>query len=73
LTVVQREDYSDIEKKATNYAKVMTDLDKEWLFTQKPIPANTISKMTLVEPITPKIVMNTNGVGKPSRKVNMGG
>ena len=74
LTVVQREDYSDIEKKATNYAKVMTDLDKEWLFAQKPVPpvpANTISKMTLVEPIQPKIVMNTSGIGKPSRKVNM--
>jgi len=29
LTVVQREDYSDIEKKVTNYQKVMTDLDKK--------------------------------------------
>jgi glycosyl transferase family 25 len=28
LTVVQREDYSDIEKKVINYQKVMTDLDK---------------------------------------------
>ena len=31
LTVAQREDYSDIEKKLTNYAMVMTDLDKPWL------------------------------------------
>ena len=31
LTVVQRVDYSDIEKKMTNYRKVMTDLDKEYL------------------------------------------
>jgi hypothetical protein len=31
LTVVQREDYSDIEKKCTNYAHLMTDLDKPWL------------------------------------------
>lgn len=75
LTVVQREDYSDIEKKATNYSKMMTDLDKEWLFTQKSVPqvhANTISKMTLVEPIKPKIVMNTNGIGKPSQNIHMG-
>jgi GR25 family glycosyltransferase involved in LPS biosynthesis len=28
LTVVQREDYSDIEKRFTNYAALMTDLDK---------------------------------------------
>jgi glycosyl transferase family 25 len=28
VTVVQREDYSDIEKKVTNYSKPMLDLDK---------------------------------------------
>jgi len=28
LTVVQRPDYSDIEKRATNYTRAMTDLDK---------------------------------------------
>lgn len=32
LTVVQREDYSDIEKRRTNYKKAMTDLDKESYF-----------------------------------------
>ena len=32
LTVVQREGYSDIEKKHTNYKTMMTDLDKSWLF-----------------------------------------
>ena len=31
-TVVQREDYSDIEKKHTNYQNLMTDLDKEEMF-----------------------------------------
>jgi glycosyl transferase family 25 len=31
LTVTQREDYSDIEKKNINYTKVMTDLDKEYI------------------------------------------
>lgn len=29
LSVTQREDYSDIEKRPTNYSKVMLDLDKE--------------------------------------------
>jgi len=32
LTVVQREDYSDIEKRPTNYSRLMLDLDKEYLF-----------------------------------------
>lgn len=31
-TVVQREDYSDIEKKVTNYTKIMQDLDKKEMF-----------------------------------------
>jgi GR25 family glycosyltransferase involved in LPS biosynthesis len=31
-TVVQREDYSDIENKVTNYEAVMLDLDKKALF-----------------------------------------
>jgi glycosyl transferase family 25 len=31
-TVVQRPDYSDIEKKHTNYHNLMTDLDKEEMF-----------------------------------------
>ena len=34
LTVVQREDYSDIEKKGTNYQHLMTDLNKEWYTKQ---------------------------------------
>lgn len=31
LTVTQIENYSDIEKKKTNYTSLMTDLDKVWL------------------------------------------
>jgi hypothetical protein len=31
-TVVQREDYSDIEKRVTNYEKHMQDLDKAEMF-----------------------------------------
>jgi len=34
LSVIQREDYSDIEKRRTNYAKTMVDLDKQDLFRQ---------------------------------------
>lgn len=30
LTVTQKEDYSDIEKKTTNYTRVMIDLEKVW-------------------------------------------
>jgi glycosyl transferase family 25 len=32
LSVTQREDYSDIEKRHTNYTRVMIDLEKEWMF-----------------------------------------
>jgi glycosyl transferase family 25 len=35
LTVTQREDYSDIEKKTVNYSRVMTSLNKEFL-TNRP-------------------------------------
>ena len=45
LTVTQREDYSDIEKRPTNYTRVMTDLNKEWLLKQQ---TNNI-KMTYTE------------------------
>jgi glycosyl transferase family 25 len=38
LTVTQREDYSDIEKRHTNYTRVMVDLDKEWMFKRQPEP-----------------------------------
>ena len=34
LTVTQREDYSDIEKRPTNYTRAMTDLTKESLISQ---------------------------------------
>ena len=32
LTVVQKEDYSDIQKRTTNYTGMMLDLNKEYLF-----------------------------------------
>ena len=37
LTVVQREDYSDIEKKVINYQKSMTDLDKKEIIKRMKI------------------------------------
>lgn len=37
LTVVQMEGYSDIECRTTNYAKLMTDLDKPWLIERQKI------------------------------------
>jgi GR25 family glycosyltransferase involved in LPS biosynthesis len=43
LTVTQREDYSDIEKRATNYTRVMTDLDKRAFFN-----AQMAQKMNLL-------------------------
>jgi glycosyl transferase family 25 len=49
LTVIQREDYSDIEQKRTNYGQMMVDLDKAHMFPQSaavpsanvvPLPPN---------------------------------
>jgi len=37
LSVVQREDYSDIEHKTTNYSRLMLDLDKPHLFKTSTI------------------------------------
>jgi len=45
LSVTQREDYSDIEKRHTNYTRVMIDLDKEWMFKQQPQPQHNESKI----------------------------
>jgi len=46
LTVIQREDYSDIEKRHTNYTNVMIDLDKEWMFKSRP-QTNNLKQMFL--------------------------
>jgi len=43
LTVIQRQDYSDIERKVTNYASLMTDLSKDKLLNQ----LNRFRKMQL--------------------------
>ena len=49
LSVTQREDYSDIEKRPTNYSRVMTDLNKEWLVQPKQ---NTRMDYTQKSPIS---------------------
>ena len=33
-TVIQYENYSDIEEKQTDYKYLMLDMDKEWYFAQ---------------------------------------
>ena len=70
LTVTQREDYSDIEKRATNYANVMTDLDKEWFYKKQQPQSNQISQLNIMsEPIKNSIKMKTGS--KPSMSINM--
>ena len=55
LTVTQREDYSDIEKRHTNYTRVMVDLDKEWMFkSQSRIPNSQMS------PVSPRTSQQLN-------------
>jgi len=75
LTVTQREDYSDIEKRATNYTNVMTDLDKESFFKQQQailnMSSNKITQLNITsEPIKSNIKLNSE-VKKPSMKINM--
>jgi len=56
LSVVQREDYSDIEKRTTNYKDIMLDLDKPWLMQ------NAYLQQLLSMP---------NEIKKPSQKISM--
>jgi cell fate (sporulation/competence/biofilm development) regulator YmcA (YheA/YmcA/DUF963 family) len=69
--VTQREDYSDIEKRATNYTKVMTDLDKEWFFKKQQSQTNHLSQLNITnEPIKSSVKMGTESK-KPSTKITM--
>ena len=47
-TVVQRDDYSDIEKKKTTYANLMLDLDKKKWHAAAAAAAGTTSKKKLI-------------------------
>ena len=46
LTVIQRDDYSDIEKRNTNYSKLMLDLDKKALTSKAAISGVSLLKMS---------------------------
>ena len=75
LTVTQREDYSDIEKRPTNYTNAMIDLDKEEFFKRQQailnMSCNKITKLNMTtEPIKSNIKMNSE-LKKPSMKINM--
>ena len=50
VTVVQRDDYSDIEQRRTNYGKMMVDLDKHYLFQ----PKKMYMQMPMNMPMPPK-------------------
>ena len=57
LTVTQREDYSDIEKRQTNYTRAMLDLDKkEFIRWQKEQMAKAAAKQNF----TPMKITNIN-------------
>ena len=78
LTVTQREDDSDIEKRPTNYTMVMTDLDKEWMFTNQMnsimpnnIMPNNIIPNTVISNNQTYNIQNSIVQNKPSRKINM--
>lgn len=58
LTVTQREDYSDIEKKQTNYTKVMTSLNKDWLFKPQPQLHNNVATESMKQFAPSKIKLN---------------
>ena len=71
LTVTQREDYSDIEKRPTNYTPVMLDIDKESFFIPQVNSSNKITQLSITrEPIIHKIKLNSE-IKKPSMKIQM--
>jgi len=48
-SVIQKEDYSDIEKKITNYSKLMIDLDKESMFNAIKEMKNKEQKKNIIK------------------------
>jgi len=52
-TVIQYEDYSDIEGHVVNYNSLMLDIDKDWLF--KP---STLQNIQPIQPIQPLHISN---------------
>lgn len=57
-TVIQYNNYSDIEKTNTDYKHLMLDLDKEWLFSQTlATPSSTPEFSTSDTPPQPQVVI----------------
>lgn len=54
LTVTQREDYSDIEKRPTNYTPVMLDLDKTAFFQKQQAHLRNLMANKTVAPLLRK-------------------
>lgn len=59
LSVTQREDYSDIEKRPTNYSRVMLDLDKE-LFMKRQMQLSNISNTSNINKLLITPTPSTN-------------
>jgi len=59
LTVTQREDYSDIEKRATNYSRAMLDLDKQAFIKAQTDAINKRQNLNSIYNFT-KISVNNN-------------
>lgn len=49
-TVIQYENYSDIEKRNTDYKYLMMDLDKEWLFGKSSQPVHPAETVPVQQP-----------------------
>jgi len=61
-TVVQMEGFSDVEGRHTNYARIMTDMNKEWLFKQA-MPLSVPGGPESVQQ-APNIMFNSRPVGQ---------
>jgi glycosyl transferase family 25 len=52
LTVIQKQNYSDIENRVTNYSNVMLDLDKKIFFTNQLDQINAAKQQLALQPIS---------------------
>ena len=83
LTVTQKEDYSDIEKKNTNYTRMMVDLEKTWLSNQlfknqllekveqKPLLGNQLLEKVEQKPLIPTSPIKMMINNKTNTKIGM--
>ena len=59
LTVIQKQNYSDIENRVTNYSNVMLDLDKKIFFTNQLDQINAAKQQLALQPISQTMVCYT--------------